>query len=222
MKSMTCARVYGAAARLLAGPGIAVLLAIGGCAAEPARPAEAPRGNPQAEASAKGPEVNTWGPQSPQSTWWEPAEAACPEGAKLVGAPPPKGNTVQCVLPDGKPHGRSSVWFENGHEGTLTEHKNGVRYGKWMYWLHNHTMAEGQFEDGRRHGTWKFWFDQGSGFDMRARYEPDAYNGKNYVIEQYNKGLLLGTKRYRDGKPVPDDQREPVQAVSVLPGDATP
>jgi antitoxin component YwqK of YwqJK toxin-antitoxin module len=147
---------------------------------------------------------------------------ACPEGATLVGAPPPKGNVIQCVLPNGAPHGLSSVWFEGGHEGTLTEYKNGVRHGRWMYWLHNHTLAEGQFEDGRRHGTWTFWYDQGSGFDMRSRYERGAYNGKNYVTEQYNKGLLLKSKRYQDAKPVPEEQAARVEAVPVLPGDAKP
>lgn len=199
----------------------ASMIAAAGCAGQPAPPAAAPV---EAAPEAKAPEANTWGPQSPQPKWWEAGATACPQGATLSGALPPKGNVIQCILPNGTPHGLSSVWFENGHEGTMTEYKNGVRHGKWLYWLHNHTLAEGQFEDGRRVGTWRFWFDEGAGFDMKSRYEMSAYNGQTYVMEQYNKGLLLKVERYRDGKPVPGQPDNPVEAVASLPGDprATP
>jgi hypothetical protein len=149
-----------------------------------------------------GPKENTWTPQSPQPKWWEDGSSPCPEGAKLVGTPPPTGQVVECVQPNGVVNGLSSVWYPNGHEGTMTEYKNGVRDGRWLYWLHGQKLVEGTFRSGRRDGAWTYWFDEGGGFDVDSRLDR-AYNDKNYVIEQYNNGLLVKTVRIRDGKPQP-------------------
>ena len=148
------------------------------------------------------PKENTWTPQSPQPKWWEARDAACPPGTQLVGAPPPRGQVVECVRPNGLVHGSSSVWYPNGHEGTLTEYENGTRNGRWLYWLHGHKLVEGAFRNGRRDGTWTYWFDGGSGFDVESRLDRE-YNDKNYVVEQYTNGLLVKTTRFRDGKPQP-------------------
>lgn len=144
---------------------------------------------------------NTWTPQSPQTKWWLETPP-CPDDAKLVGAPPPQGQVLECVTPNGTVHGFSSVWFPNGHEGTLTSYRNGVKNGLFMYWLHNHPLIEGTYVDGRKHGNWTYWFDGSSGFDMESRSD-HAYNTSNYAVEHYDHGLLLKTVHFKDGVPAP-------------------
>jgi hypothetical protein len=141
--------------------------------------------------TVKEPPQNTWTPQSPQEPWWEAGEAACPSGATLVGAPPPRDHAVECVLPNGKLHGRASVWFDNGHEGTVAEYRRGLLHGAFKHWLHGRWLVEGQYAEGRRHGKWLYWFDESSDFDVRARWQAE----QPLVVEQYNRGLLLNTER---------------------------
>jgi hypothetical protein len=143
--------------------------------------------------------VNTWTPQSPQPKWWE-GDNACPEGTRLSGSPPPAGQVVECVRPNGVVHGLSSVWYPNGHEGTLAEYRDGKRNGRWLYWLHGQKLVEGSFKDGRRDGTWTYWFDSSGELDVDSRLDRE-HNDKNYVIERYNNGLLVTTIHYRDGQP---------------------
>jgi hypothetical protein len=177
------------------GAGLAILIALAGCGSQA-------NGASAGGLLKTGPKENTWTPQSPQPKWWEGGPSACPEGASLVGTPPPSGQVVECVQPNGVVNGFSSVWYPNGHEGTLTEYKNGVRDGRWLYWLHGQKLVEGTFRNGKRDGAWTYWFDEGSGFDVESRLDR-AYNDKNYVIEQYNNGLLVKTVRVHDGKPQP-------------------
>lgn len=139
---------------------------------------------------------DTWTPQSPQPAWWLEAQP-CPDGAELYGALPPKGRVLQCLSARGVKNGRESVWFENGHEGTLTEYKNGVRHGSYLYWLHGRKLIEGAFQEGRRHGSWTYWFDEASDFDTQGRMKPL----QPVVVELYNKGLLLQIVRKPSGAP---------------------
>jgi hypothetical protein len=141
---------------------------------------------------------NTWTPQSPQEKWWERA-TPCPAGTTLIGDVPPKGSVLECRSPDGKRNGRSSVWYPSGDSGTYTEYENDVPHGRWAYWLHNHMLVEGYFDHGRRQGNWTYWFDGAQGFDMRSRWA--ARNARTYVVESYDRGLLVRTVHYRDGVP---------------------
>lgn len=168
---------------------LAVLtVAIGGCASAPP-PAPSPE-------PVRDPHADTWTPQSPQEKWWE-ASTPCPAGAHLVGAPPPKGNTVECLDDAGKRQGPSSVWFGSGFAGTFAEYANGVPHGRWLYWLHANKLIEGQHVEGRRQGKWTYWFDDVA-FDTESRMASDQWS-KNYVVEEYNLGLLVSTQQFRDG-----------------------
>jgi hypothetical protein len=155
---------------------------------------------PAVPAEPADPNEDSWTPQAPVEAWWK-EPTACPDGSKLVGEPPPKGNNIECVDASGKRHGRSSVWFGSGHAGTLTEYDAGVPDGRWLYWLHGQKLIEGQHVDGRRHGKWTFWFDDAGSFDTRARMATHDWS-KNYVVEEYDHGLLLSTTKYKDGKKV--------------------
>lgn len=170
---------------------------VSGCAAPhiEARPT-----TPTSAGPSVTPPVNEWGPQSPQPKWWE-ASPPCPEGATLRGKLPPEGNVLECVDAKGTPHGPSSVWFPNGHEGTLTEYKNGMRHGKWMHWLHNQPLVEGAYFEGRKDGDFTYWFDEASGFDAESRGDR-VTSRKNYVVERYTRGLLVKTTHFKEGKPV--------------------
>src|SRR5688500_8861022 len=70
-----------------------------------------PVGPPPIDASTD--PVNT---AAAPAEFWTLGEAACPDGAKLVGQPPPASSQVYCFL-GGEMHGPSARW----HEGTLIE-----------------------------------------------------------------------------------------------------
>lgn len=170
-----------------------VFLLLVHCATAPSTPlVETPEPVAQAD--------DTWGPQAPQEAWWEEAQP-CPDGAELVGAPPPEGTTVQCLLRSGERHGRVSVWFPNGHEGTYGEYVRDERHGRWMHWLHGRKLVEGGFDTGRRHGTWAYFFDENSEFDVQDRTDWD----QPIFVERYNHGLLV--TKGRGGTSPPEDVR---------------
>jgi hypothetical protein len=159
---------------------------------------------PPAPPKAQEERPDEWGVQGPQPAWWAERDP-CPDGAELVGDVPPKQRVLECRLRDGRQHGFSSVWFGSGHEGTLTEYRNGVRHGRWLHWMHGRKLVEGRFQDGRRHGRWVYWFDEWSDFDTAGRMKPI----QPVVVEVYNKGLLVSTTRAGEGSPEEMAPEEP-------------
>jgi hypothetical protein len=70
------------------------------------------------------------------------AAIACPEGARLVGTPPPNGNEAWCETSD-----QAGRWTRNG---------------AWMAWYKSgQVRAEGEYLDGRREGRWTIWSPEG-------------------------------------------------------------
>ncbi len=114
---------------------------------------------------------------------------ACPDGARLAGAPPPSGRQQWCERETGgRPvkHGPYVAWHANGRrkiEGTYAEgekegrwvfsdpegrrreegvFRNGREQGVWTRWLGNgHRLEEGEYRNGVRHGRWTFWHENG-------------------------------------------------------------
>jgi len=165
-----------------------IITALVGCTALVAcAPKEAP---PPATPEPEPVKVDEWTPQSPQPAWWS-EKPPCPDDAVLVGAPPPEGNVLQCRKPNGVNHGFASVWFPNGHEGTLTQYNNGLRHGLWMHWLHGRKMIEGEYNNGRKHGNWIYWFDENSDFDEQGRMKSHL----PIVLEEYNNGMVVSRER---------------------------
>lgn len=189
--------------RLLIAP---ALLLLASCAPSPAPPPQPPPEPPK--------KADTWTPQSPQEAWWEETPP-CPEGTTLVGAPPPRGQTVQCLLPSGERHGRVSVWFPNGHEGTYGEYERDQRHGRWMHWLHGRKLMEGAYHTGRRHGTWAFFFDETSDFDVQGRMVRD----QPVSVEVYNHGLLVRTD---EGGAAPPEELQGGEQPTPPPDEAEP
>ncbi len=81
----------------------------------------------------------------------------------------------------------------------MTEYKAGVPDGRWLYWVHGQKLIEGQHLDGRRQGKWTFWFDESSAFDTQARMATHDWKA-NYVVEEYDHGLLVSTTQFVGGK----------------------
>jgi hypothetical protein len=159
-------------------------------------------GKPPAEAPSEAPSAGhatraAWSPESPEPAWWK-AEPPCPDGAKMVGALPPIGHSLQCLDETGRPHGPTSIWFGNTHSGTMSEFQHGVPHGRYLYWMHNRPMVDGGYVQGRRHGAWTYHFDEASTFSGEDRLDP-RYAG-DYVVEHYANGLLVRTERFEDGK----------------------
>jgi antitoxin component YwqK of YwqJK toxin-antitoxin module len=113
----------------------------------------------------------------------------CPEGAQLMGAPPPEGEQVWCqkvvdgkpvkhgifilyapgglkliegTYVDGKQHGEWTLYYDNGLKQTVDNFKHGVQDGPFMSWHPNGKIATmGQYVNGKREGVWKRWDSEG-------------------------------------------------------------
>jgi MORN repeat variant len=110
---------------------------------------------------------------------------ACPAGATLMGAPPPKGEEVWCQkIIDGKPvkdgifvaygtgadrmiqgyyrdgiqDGEWTTWYENGVRSAVDHYRDGVQDGLHTSWYANGVKAiEGNYRKGKREGVWTRW-----------------------------------------------------------------
>ena len=63
---------------------------------------------------------------------------------------------------NGKLHGPSTNWYDNGQkseEGTYTE---GKEDGMWTFWYENgQKLSEGTYKKGELDGAWTFWYENG-------------------------------------------------------------
>jgi hypothetical protein len=110
---------------------------------------------------------------------------ACPPGAHLRGAPPPKSDEVWCEkivdghpvkdglfiiyddsggkmiegnFRDGKQDGLWTMWYQNGQREAIDHYRDGVQNGRHISWYVNGVKAvEGNYRDGKREGTWTRW-----------------------------------------------------------------
>jgi MORN repeat variant len=114
---------------------------------------------------------------------------SCPAGAKLMGAPPPKGFEVWCqknvngrsvkdgpfivyagggdrmiegTYRDGIQQGEWTLWYENGVRASLDHYDDGLQNGLHMSWYANGQKAlEGEYRHGKREGVWIQWDPSG-------------------------------------------------------------
>ena len=78
---------------------------------------------------------HTLAPKPPAAA--KPIVYQCPEGTKLVGAPPPKSYQQGCSKPDGTKHGKYTTWHPNGQKGQEGEIRDGKPHGRWTVWHDN-------------------------------------------------------------------------------------
>ena len=87
----------------------------------------------------------------------------CPEGATLVGAPPPKEYQQRCVKPGNIRHGPSRSWYANGSIRADTNWWDGTKHGEFALWYENgQQRAEGEDYHGRAVGEWTYWDEDGN------------------------------------------------------------
>ncbi|MGQ0504495.1 MAG: protein kinase domain-containing protein [Myxococcaceae bacterium] len=57
---------------------------------------------------------------------------SCPEGAKLMGAAPPRGTELFCSLSGNQRHGKYMRWYANGQKAEVGEYRQGRKNGRWI------------------------------------------------------------------------------------------
>jgi hypothetical protein len=87
----------------------------------------------------------------------------CPEGAALVGAPPPSEYQQRCVKPGSIRHGPSRSWYADGSIRADTNWWDGTKHGEFTLWYDNgQKRAEGEDHHGRAVGEWTYWDEAGN------------------------------------------------------------
>lgn len=104
----------------------------------------------------------------------------CPEGAKLVGAPPPEGSQQKCVLAANESikHGPFKEWWPGSVPPKL--------------------KREGAFDQGKLTGKWTTWHESGRP-QREVTYVADVLQGKH--VEHYDNATstVKESGEYRDG-----------------------
>ena len=90
-------------------------------------------------AHPRGDEVSS--PLVAADAWWT-LPTPCPTGARLVGDAPPKGTSIQCLMPDGLRHGRFTRWYPSLSMETNGEYVLGRRSGRWRQWTEYGNLLE--------------------------------------------------------------------------------
>jgi hypothetical protein len=90
---------------------------------------------------------------------------ACPAGAILIGAAPPKGDEQWCQkIVDGKPvkDGLFIVYGEGGGKLIQGTYRDGVQEGEWTTWyVSGQRSAVDHFHDGVQDGLHTSWYVNG-------------------------------------------------------------
>lgn len=129
------------------------------------------------------------------------SEFCCPNGAQLVGSPPPEGIKVRCER-NGLYHGPLVKWFDSGGVEWSGTYLNNEKRGRWVEWYENGEMRlEGAYHDGKKQGPWSYWYESGgkrltceyvSGVKHGPWMEWDE-SGQHTFQANYVEGLLEGT-----------------------------
>lgn len=89
--------------------------------------------------------------------------AACPAGAELEGAAPPRGLRQRCQKSETVRHGASREWYANGRERTYTEWWDGQKHGQFRFWYESGQLrSEGAHAFGQPAGDWKYYGADGA------------------------------------------------------------
>jgi len=156
--------------------------------------------------------------------WWS-TDSPCPDGAVLVGKPPPDGFEVRCVLESSqnRKYGPTMEWYPNGRKRAVSEWKNGVIHGPFVRWYDSGQLEllgtyrdaklqgrnvgwhpngqkshDGQMCDNQRcGGAWRTWFENGT-LESESRFRDGLRDGR--WSAWYEDGRPRWTGTYRAGK----------------------
>lgn len=106
-----------------------------------------------------------WVPSEPEKNFWTLGDRACPSGASLRGAAPPRGTAIWCELPDGTRHGAHAAWHER--PGTVLAsvggYERGEKNGLWiLYYETGKKKAEQTYKAGALHGMQRTYWPNGN------------------------------------------------------------
>jgi len=88
---------------------------------------------------------------------------ACPSGTSLAGAGPPGGSSAWCIDDDGRQHGPTREWFDDGSVRTEGAYEHGATTGQWRsYYSGAVVRSEKSYRVGTPVGTWTTYFADGS------------------------------------------------------------
>lgn len=100
---------------------------------------------------------------------------------------------------DGKQHGKSTGWYENGQKKFEGELKNGKQHRKWSWWYENgQKKGEIEFRDGKIHGKETWWWKTGKK-RVEREFRDGKQNGKG--TKWYENGQKEQEGEFRDGIP---------------------
>ncbi|WP_346862339.1 toxin-antitoxin system YwqK family antitoxin [uncultured Draconibacterium sp.] len=94
----------------------------------------------------------------------------------------------------GEKHGKTTIYFENGHVNEIRSYKHNLMHGKWvMYNEHGIKISIARYKNGKKHGKWTIWNDYGN-----LLYELEYDNGnKTGVWKKYDEqGNLTSEREY--------------------------
>ena len=114
--------------------------------------------------------------------------------------PPPEILSRLYQLKDGKLHGLSTWWYENGKKSGEANYVDGKAHGLETWWYENgQKSSETNYVDGKRHGTDTRWFDNG----QKGR-ESNLKDSRRHGLEtEWDKeGNVTRQVRYENGQQV--------------------
>jgi antitoxin component YwqK of YwqJK toxin-antitoxin module len=99
---------------------------------------------------------------------------------------------------DGKKHGMTKKYYDDGKVAEITEWKNGVQDGIWeQYYENNQLRLKTRYKEGKRTGIF-------------VSYTPE---GLPFIKGQYSEGLMDGTWVYYDENGNPDITGEYIKGI---------
>ncbi|HUH05986.1 MAG TPA: toxin-antitoxin system YwqK family antitoxin [Kofleriaceae bacterium] len=106
-----------------------------------------------------------WVPTEPEKDFWTLDDRACPTGAALRGAAPPRGTAIWCELPDGIRHGAHAAWHERPGTtlASIGAYERGEQNGLWiLYHETGKKKAEQTYKAGALHGMQRTYWPNGN------------------------------------------------------------
>ena len=99
---------------------------------------------------------------------------------------------------NGKKHGRSSRWCENGKREEEKQYKNGKLHGRSTRWYENGQKAsENNYKDAKPHGLWALWSENGLRRTQK-HYQDEKLHGR--ATRWYENGQKMEEKHYQKDK----------------------
>jgi antitoxin component YwqK of YwqJK toxin-antitoxin module len=112
--------------------------------------------------------------------FYEQGDAACPDGGKIAGTPPPGGTLVYCEL-DGKTHGPVAIFDDDGHVTHVATEIHGEYDGVAIdFYANGQPKRQTHYVAGKADGPVIGWREDGT----------KAYEGNN--VDGENEGTFVG------------------------------